>query len=159
MKVRALLAVAILALAAGKAAGQSLPGTVTIHVGFPAGGPADAIARIAADELGKKTGQVMVVLNRAGAGGTTAAGALARMEPDGANLLLVSSGHAGAPALYPSLKFDNQKDFTPIIALAQSPIVVLVNKTAPYKSMQDLVLGRSSGSGQAELRGPEAARR
>jgi tripartite-type tricarboxylate transporter receptor subunit TctC len=81
----------------------------------------------------------VVVLNRPGAGGTLAAGAVAQMEPDGANLLLVSSGHAGAPALYPNLKFDSQRDFTPIVALAQSPVIILVRKDSPYRSIEDLM--------------------
>jgi tripartite-type tricarboxylate transporter receptor subunit TctC len=61
------------------------------------------------------------------------------MEPDGGNLLLVSSGHAGASALYPNLKFDNQRDFTPIVALAQSPIVILVGKDSVYRSIEELM--------------------
>jgi len=90
-----------------------LPKTINIHVGFTAGGPADTTARLIAEKLRESTGSAVVVQNRPGAGGTIAAAAVAQMEPDGGNLLLVSSGHTGAPALYPNLKFDNQRDFTP----------------------------------------------
>jgi len=126
-------AAALLPVAAARGQGPSLPKTITIHVGFPAGGPADTTARLIAEKLREITGSSVVVLNRPGAGGTLAAGAVAQMEPDGANLLLVSSGHAGAPALYPNLKFDSQRDFTPIVALAQSPV------DSPYRSIQDLM--------------------
>jgi tripartite-type tricarboxylate transporter receptor subunit TctC len=132
-------AAALLPASAARGQGPSLPKTITIHVGFPAGGPADTTARLIAEKLREITGSSVVVLNRAGAGGTLAAGAVAQMEPDGANLLLVSSGHAGAPALYPNLKFDNQRDFTPIMALAQSPVIILVRKDAPYRSIEELI--------------------
>jgi tripartite-type tricarboxylate transporter receptor subunit TctC len=132
-------AAALLPVAAARGQGPSLPKTITIHVGFPAGGPADTTARLIAEKLREITGSSVVVLNRPGAGGTLAAGAVAQMEPDGANLLLVSSGHAGAPALYPNLKFDSQRDFTPIVALAQSPVIILVRKDSPYRSIEDLM--------------------
>ena len=132
-------AAALLPVSAARGQGASLPKTITIHVGFPAGGPADTTARLIAEKLREITGSSAVVLNRPGAGGTLAAGAVAQMEPDGANLLLVSSGHAGAPALYPNLKFDSQRDFTPIVALAQSPVIILVRKDSPYRSIEDLM--------------------
>src|SRR5258705_6300915 len=132
-------AAALLPVSAARGQGPSLPKTITIHVGFPAGGPADTTARLIAEKLREITGSSVVVLNRPGAGGTLAAAAVAQMEPDGGNLLLVSSGHAGAPALYPNLKFDSQRDFTPIVALAQSPVIILVRKDSPYRSIEDLM--------------------
>jgi tripartite-type tricarboxylate transporter receptor subunit TctC len=153
-------AAALLPVAATRGQGPSLPKTITIHVGFPAGGPADTTARLIAEKLREITGSSVVVLNRPGAGGTLAAGAVAQMEPDGANLLLVSSGHAGAPALYPNLKFDSQRDFTPIVALAQSPVIILVRKDSPYRSVEELmadmrakpaVLKFATGGGGATL--------
>src|SRR5258705_6271795 len=132
-------AAALLPVAAARGQGPSLPKTITIHVGFPAGGPADTTARLIAEKLPEITGSSVVVLNRPGAGRTLAAAAVGPMEPDGANLLLVSSGHAGAPALYPNLKFDSQRDFTPIVALAQSPVIILVRKDSPYRSVEELM--------------------
>ena len=125
----------------GAAFAQSveLPATITLHVGFPAGGPADTTARLIGERLGKSTGANVVVLNRPGAGATLAAGGVAQMEPDGANLLLVSSGHAGAATLYGNLKFDTIRSFTPIVSVAQSPVIVLVPKVSPYKTLAELV--------------------
>jgi tripartite-type tricarboxylate transporter receptor subunit TctC len=112
---------------------------LSLFVGFAPGGPADTLARIAAEQLQRRLGQPVVVQNRPGAGGTIAAAAVAKAAPDGTNLLLVTSGHAGAPALYRTLPFDAEKDFTPIVALAQSPIVILVNARSPYRTFGDLL--------------------
>lgn len=124
---------------AGFAQAPDLPRTITLHVGFPAGGPADIIARLVAERLGANTGSSLIVLNKPGAGGTLAAAGIAKMTPDGGNLLLVSSGHAGAPAFYPDLPFDNQKSFTPIVALAQSPVVILVRKDSSFATIGNLI--------------------
>ena len=121
---------------------------ITVHVGFAAGGSADILARLVVEKFRQRTGHAVVVQNRPGAGGTIAAGAVAKMEPDGLNLLLVTSGHAGAQALFPNLRFDTLKDFSPVIALAQSPVVVLVKGTAPYRSIADLVAAMKDKPGR-----------
>ena len=113
--------------------------SVNLYVGFAAGGPADVLARLISEKLKDHIGQSVIVQNRPGAGGTIAAAAVAKAEPDGTSLLLVSSGHAGAPALFPNLPYDQRKDFVPVIALAQSPIVVLVDAKSSYHSIQQLV--------------------
>lgn len=121
---------------------------INLFVGFAAGGPADLLARIVAERLQEQLGQPVVVQNRGGAGGTIAAAALAKTKPDGTNLLLVTSGHSGAPALYRNLPFDNQKDFTPIVALAQSPVVILVDAKSPYRDIQALVAAAKAAPGK-----------
>lgn len=126
------------------AAGRS----INLYVGFAAGGPADLLARIVAERLQEQLGQPVVVQNRGGAGGTIAAAAIAKAKPDGTNLLLVTSGHTGAPALYRTLPFDNQKDFSPIIALAQSPVVVLVDGKSPHRDIQGLVAAAKANPGK-----------
>lgn len=112
---------------------------VTVLVGFPAGGVADIICRIVVEELGRLSGQTIVVENRGGAGGTIAATAAARAQPDGQTLLFVTSGHAGNAALFSSLPYDGVRDFTPIGGVAQSPVVVLVAQNAPLRDMAQLV--------------------
>ena len=125
-----------------------LPRTITLYVGFPAGGPADTIARLVAEQLGAGTGSTVVILNKPGAGGTIAAAGVAQAAPDGGNLLLVSSGHAGAPAFYEKLPFDNQKSFTPIVALAQSPVVILVRKTSSFRTIADAIADAKARPGK-----------
>ena len=130
---------------------QTLPRTVTLHVGFPAGGPADILARLVAEQFGKASGSTVIVMNKPGAGATLAAAGVAQLAPDGANLLLVSSGHAGAPALYPDLSFNNRTSFTPIVALAQSPVVILVRKQSPFQTIGELVEGARARSGKLQF--------
>jgi tripartite-type tricarboxylate transporter receptor subunit TctC len=142
-----LLWLSLIPLGVALGQGVELPKTVTLQVGFPAGGPADTAARLIGERLGEVTGSNFVILNRPGAGATLAAGAVAQAEPDGANLLLVSSGHAGAAALYPNLKFDTIRSFAPIVLLAQSPVIVLVSKASPHKSLADLVHAAKSKPG------------
>ena len=121
---------------------------INLYVGFAAGGPADLLARIVAERLQEQLGQPVVVQNRGGAGGTIAAAAVAKTKPDGTSLLLVTSGHSGAPALYRNLPFDNQKDFSPIIALAQSPVVLLVDSKSPHRDIQGLVAAAKANPGK-----------
>jgi len=122
---RRIAALVLSALMAFPAVAQQplLKRSVNLYVGFAAGGPADVLARLISEKLKDHIGQSVIVQNRPGAGGTIAAAAVAKAEPDGTSLLLVSSGHAGAPALFPNLPYDQRKDFVPVIALAQSPIV------------------------------------
>ncbi len=122
--------------------------TVNLYVGFAAGGPADVLARLISEKLKDRIGQSVIVQNRPGAGGTIAAAVVAKAEPDGTSLLLVSSGHAGAPALFPNLPYDQRKDFSPVIALAQSPIVVLVDAKSPVNSIQQLVAAAKAAPGK-----------
>lgn len=121
---------------------------IGLYVGFAAGGPADTLARIMAEQLSARLGRSVVVQNKPGAGGTVAAAQVAKADPDGTSLLLVSSGHAGASALYPNLPFDNQKDFTPVIALAQTPIVILVKADSPYRTIADLLAAARAQPGK-----------
>lgn len=145
----ATLAVAVTCTTALAQTPRELPSRpITMHVGFAAGGSADILARLMVEKFQQRTGHTVVVQNRPGAGGTIAAGTVAKMEPDGLNLLLVTSGHAGAQALFPSLRFDTIKDFSPVIALAQSPVVVLVSGDAPYRSMKDLVAAMKDKPGR-----------
>ena len=72
--------------------------------------------------------------NRPGAGGVIASQALATAPPDGHTLIVVASGHATNPFLYPSLPYDTFKDFAPISLLASSPNLLLVRADSPFKT-------------------------
>lgn len=103
---------------------------VTLVIPFAPGGAADIIARLVAEKMSAALGQTIVIDNRPGAGGSLAAGLVAKAAPDGYTLLFVTAGHAGIGALYPSLAFDPVKDFMAISHVASSPIVVVVNETS-----------------------------
>ena len=65
--------------------------------------------------------------------------ALATSPPDGYTLIVVASGHATNPFLYPKIPYDTFKDFTPICLLASSPNILLVRANSPYKTLADLL--------------------
>jgi tripartite-type tricarboxylate transporter receptor subunit TctC len=112
---------------------------VHIFVPYPPGGGVDILARTLGDALSKEWGQSIVVENRPGAGGVVASQALATSPPDGYTLIVVASGHATNPFLYPKLPYDTFKDFTPISLLASSPNILLVRKDSPFKTLADLL--------------------
>jgi len=113
---------------------------VRIIVPFPAGGPADALARIVGDKLAQSLGKAFIVENKAGAGGNIGMEQGARAAPDGYTLTLAPVGNLTvAPALYSKLPYDPAKDFAPITVLASVPNVLIVNPSVPAKSVAELV--------------------
>nr|WP_240039420.1 tripartite tricarboxylate transporter substrate binding protein [Achromobacter aloeverae] len=112
---------------------------VRIIVGFSAGGTTDVIARIMAKELTEATGQSFVVENKPGAGSNIGAEYVARAPADGYTLYFVAVTSAINQTLYPKIKFDLVKDFTPIALAAKVPNVLVVNPQVPVKSVKELV--------------------
>src|SRR3954464_3788250 len=113
---RLALSLALFALSAIGAQAQNYPTRpATVIVPFAAGGPADITGRIVADIYTRHLGQQFVVENVGGAGGTVGALRAARAAADGYTII---SGHVGtnalAPAFYPDLRYDPEKDFEPI---------------------------------------------
>ena len=119
---------------------QPYPAKVTkIIVGFAPGGSADIIARIVAQGLTSSLGHPVIVDNRPGAAGAIASTAVATAPADGYTLLLTTAGIAGSNALYPKLKYDTLKSFSPVANLGASPIVVVVPSGSPFKSLHDIL--------------------
>lgn len=108
-------------------------------VPLAAGSTTDIIPRIVFEELGRLLGQPIVVENRAGAGGTIGAAAVARADPDGYTILANGSGHTIAPALYPNLAYSPADDFAAVIPLGISPNVLVVPSAKGWKTLADLV--------------------
>ena len=125
----------------GAASAQTGFPTKAVHlfVPYPAGGAVDILARTLGDELSKQWGQPVIIENRPGAGGLVASQALAASPPDGYTLIVVASGHATNPFLYPKIPYDTFKDFTPICLLASSPNILLVRADSPFKTLADLL--------------------
>jgi tripartite-type tricarboxylate transporter receptor subunit TctC len=138
---RRLAATAAMLIAAGAASAQpSFPSKpVRLFVPYPAGGAVDILARTLGDELSKQWGQPVIIENRPGAGGVVASQALATSAPDGYTLIVVASGHATNPFLYPKLPYDTFNDFTAICLLASSPNILLVRADSPFKTLADLL--------------------
>jgi tripartite-type tricarboxylate transporter receptor subunit TctC len=138
--IRALAAVAAIAVG-GLALAQQYP-TRPVHIVLTAGpgSSADIVARIVGDELGRQLGQTIVVDNRPGAGGNIAAEIVARAPADGYTLLIATtSTHGINPTLYKSLRFDPIADFAPIMLLTRSPDVLVVSSKSSFKSIGDIV--------------------
>ena len=150
-------AVSFPSIAAGAIGGGK---AITLVVSYPAGGGADAMARLIAPKLAESLGQPVVVDNRPGASGTIAAGLVARAAPDGMTLLLDASSFAVNPALFPKLPYDNEKSFVPIAVIAQFPNVLVCTPSFEARSVADVLrLARakpdtlayaSSGNGSAQ---------
>ncbi|MGH8786196.1 MAG: Bug family tripartite tricarboxylate transporter substrate binding protein [Cupriavidus necator] len=121
---------------------------VRILVGFPAGQTTDLVARRLAQGLSRTLGQPFVVENRPGSGGSIAAELVARSTPDGYTLLLSSSGPLAINgALYSSLRYNAEKDFTPVAALGWTPQLLLVPAQSPYRTLADFVAAAKSKPG------------
>jgi len=119
---------------------QSYPNRpVRLVVPFPAGGPADALGRVLADQLNKEWSQPVIVENRGGAGGNLGAEVVARSAPDGYTLLLNASSHVINASLYEKLPYDPIKDFTPVSEVASYMLVLVVHPAVPTTSVKEFV--------------------
>jgi tripartite-type tricarboxylate transporter receptor subunit TctC len=118
---------------------------VRILVGFTPGGGPDITARHVAQKLTEAWGQQVLVENRPGAGGTVAAGLVARSPADGYTLVSVSSAHAAAAAIYPKLAYDTLKDLSGVTLTGTSKYVLV---SAQFKSLTELLAAARSRPGQ-----------
>lgn len=112
---------------------------IALVVPFSAGGPTDTIARIMAERMSKSLGQIIVVENVAGAGGTIANNKVMKAPPDG---YMVGIGHLGTHVIAPAvqeLTVDYVNDFEPIGLVASNPQVMLSRNTAPAKDLKELI--------------------
>ena len=126
-----------LALAA-PAAAQTFPSRpVTMIVPYAAGGATDVVARAISEKLSTAWKQPVVVDNRAGAGTTIAARAVAQAAGDGYTLFMTTSAHTISGHLYPGLTYDPVKDFAPITLVTKVPLVLVVNPQVPAKTLPE----------------------
>jgi tripartite-type tricarboxylate transporter receptor subunit TctC len=113
---------------------------VRIVVPFPAGGPADALARMVGDKLQASLGQPVVVDNRPGAGGNIGLELVAKSPPDGHTLALAPAGNLTVnPSLYRNVPYDVARDFAPVTVIAAVPNVLVVNAQVPAKDLAELI--------------------
>jgi tripartite-type tricarboxylate transporter receptor subunit TctC len=139
---RALLGAALGAPFAFRALADTYPSrSPRLIVPFPAGGPTDVLARIAAERVSPSLGQQLIVENRAGAGGNLAGEMAARNEADGYTLLVAGQAILAInKALYKKLSYDPASDFAFVGMLGVIANVLLVNPTAvPVNSLAELI--------------------
>ncbi len=127
-----LCAAACLAASMIPAHAQSYPlKPVRLVVPFPPGGAVDLVARTLGQKVSESWKQQVVVENRAGAGGNIGADAVAKSAPDGYSLLMNIHGQSISASLYRKLPFDPLKDFTPIVQLVSSYLILVGHPTLP----------------------------
>lgn len=114
-------------------------------IGFPSGGSSDAMGRALAERLAPALGLPLVVENRPGAGGTTAAAAVAKAEPDGSTLMLASSHHLVAQYVQTGLGYDFATAFEPVAAMAAVPSVLVVASRSRVGSVRELISAAAAG--------------
>ncbi|MBY0268543.1 MAG: tripartite tricarboxylate transporter substrate binding protein [Burkholderiales bacterium] len=137
------------AVLAGAAAAQTYPvKPVRIVVPFAAGGGVDVTARILAQGLTERFGQTVFVENRTGASGIIGTEFVARSAPDGYTLLVGSqTTQAVVPAMYKTA-YDGARDFTPMMVIATSPLMIVVHPSLPVKNVRDLIALARARPGQ-----------
>ena len=122
-----------------------------IVVPFGAGGVGDLTARVVAAGLADRLGQTVLIENRPGAGGVVAAESVARAEPDGHTLFLMSNGTAVTAGLFKSLPFDTVKDFAPVSTLGFFDIAVVAHPDAPFKTFAELLAYARANPGRLNI--------
>jgi tripartite-type tricarboxylate transporter receptor subunit TctC len=142
---RTLFALGLVALAATAApvawAQDNYPSKpITLVVPVPPGGASDFIARTVGQKLSDALGQPVVISNRGGASGTIASDNVTKSPPDGYTLLVSSiTTHGVGPLINTNAPYDSLKDFTPVIFLADFPLVMTINAGHPEKSVAEVI--------------------
>jgi tripartite-type tricarboxylate transporter receptor subunit TctC len=121
---------------------------IRLIVPFPPGGPNDIVARLLSQRLPERLGQPVVVDNRPGGSTIIGTRLAAQAAADGYTLLMVSPSHVINPGLRTDLPYDLLRDFVPIMEIAESPNVLVVNATAPIKSLADLIAMAKANPGK-----------
>ena len=133
------------ALAAGLAApglrAQEWPSApVRIVVGFPPGGGTDALARVVAHKLTAMWGQQVIVETKAGVAGVLAAEYVSTLPGDGSTLLMAHiNSHALAPSLQAKLRYNIERDFTPIVLVGVTPNLLIAHPGTGARTLKDVV--------------------
>jgi tripartite-type tricarboxylate transporter receptor subunit TctC len=113
---------------------------IKVVVPFPAGGPADGMARIMSERLGAVLGQVIVIENRGGAGGSVGARFVAGAAPDGYTIMISPGGAlTTGPVVNSNIGYDPANAFASVCQLIETPIIISVNPNVPVKTMAEVV--------------------
>src|SRR6516162_1391599 len=121
---------------------------VHLVVGFPAGGPADTVARLLGQWLSERLGRPFVIENRPGAGGTVGTGLVVRAPPDGYTLLQVHSGNAIDATLFDNLSYNFIHDIAPVASTIRAPLVMMVNPSFPAKTVPEFIAYANANPGK-----------
>lgn len=124
---------------------------VRIVLPFGPGGIADIVTRTIAPAMGQGLGEQVIIENAPGAGGIRAAQIVARAEPDGHTLLLLTNGNAVSQALFKSLPYDPVNDFAMISTLGFFSMVIVTRSESPAKTLQDMIAMAKASPGKLNI--------
>ena len=127
---------------------------VRLIVPYPAGGGADAIARVVGAKLAEIWGQSVGVESRSGAGGNLASEFVARSAPDGYTLYLAGEFQATNTFLYPKINYDPVADFTPVSLVVQYPVAIAVPNSSPAKTVKEFIALAKANPGKVTFASP-----
>jgi tripartite-type tricarboxylate transporter receptor subunit TctC len=130
---------------------------IRLIVPFPAGGLVDAVARLLEPAIEKALGRPLIVENRPAASGTLGTQAVARADADGYTLLLASSTHTVAPATSTHIPYDIEHDFAPIVVVAQTPSLFVVNPKVAAKTLAEFIALAKSAPNKISYASPGTA--
>src|SRR3954452_21696352 len=136
--IKYLIAAVALALAPAHTARAEAPQAIKIVVPLPAGGAGDIVARLLAEQVSRMQGTNVVIENRPGAGSILGSEAVARAPPDGSTLLINAPYLLIGPQVR-KVSFDPLTGFEPVCYLVGSPGIIVVNNSAPYRTLRDLL--------------------
>jgi tripartite-type tricarboxylate transporter receptor subunit TctC len=112
---------------------------VTIVAAYPPGGTVDLLSRVLAQKLGEDWKQTVIVENRAGASGIIGSQHVQKSAPDGYTLMVVPITHVTNSSLFSKVPYNPIDDFTPIMKLGESPLMLVVNNKFPAKNVSELL--------------------
>ena len=144
---------AALAAGASTAFAQGFPARpIRFVVPFPPGGGTDTTSRMICEKFSTLLGWTLVVDNKPGAGGNIGLDFVAKAPPDGYTIGMgQASNLAVNPSLYAKMPFDPLKDLTPIVSVAEQPVVLVVRADSPLKTLADFVQAAKSRPGKVGI--------
>ena len=124
---------------------------IKVVVGFGPGGVADVTARVVGQKLGAILGQTVVVENKPTAGGIVAAESVAKAQPDGYTLLLMTNGNAVSASLFKSLPYDIGKDFAPVSTLGFFDVAIVSGRNSGIDSVAAMLAWAKAHPGKLNI--------
>jgi tripartite-type tricarboxylate transporter receptor subunit TctC len=120
-------------------------------VPVPPGGGVDILSRAIGAKMAQSMGQPVVIENKAGASAAIGTELLAKSPPDGYTIMMGYSAHATNPIFVPKLPYDTSKDFAAIAHVGYIPLILVVNASSPYMTVQDLIAAAKAKPGQLQF--------
>jgi tripartite-type tricarboxylate transporter receptor subunit TctC len=146
---------ALLAACAPAAAAEPWPNKpIRFIAPFPPGGPVDLLARLIGQKITEKSGQPVMVENKAGAAGNIGIEQVAKSAPDGSTFLHVPAGNITINATLMKLNYDWERDFTPVTMIATAPNLLVVYPGVPAQNLKELIAYAKANPGKLSFGSP-----